>query len=108
MQTPATFATFATLAKLGGDLSQLSRLSQGGKRLETEKRKGGKMRLAGRIERLEQAYGGPLREMLELDLAPDIWRRIASAKAAGTFPQSLAGADLETILAAGDAARGQA
>jgi hypothetical protein len=66
------------------------------------------MRLAGRIERLEQAHGGPLPEMLELDLAPDIWRRIASAKAAGTFPQSLAGADLETILAAGDAARGQA
>lgn len=66
------------------------------------------MKLAGRIERLEQAHGGPLREMLELDLAPDIRRLIASAKAAGTFPQSLAGADLEAVLAASDAARGQA
>jgi hypothetical protein len=66
------------------------------------------MKLAGRIERLEQARGGPLPVMLELDLAPEIQRRIASAKAAGTFPQSLACADLEAILAAGDAARGQA
>jgi hypothetical protein len=63
------------------------------------------MKLAARLER---AQGGPLPEALRLDLAPNIRRRIVSAKAAGTFPQSLAGADLEAILAAGDAARGQA
>jgi hypothetical protein len=85
-------------------LSQLSRLSQEGG-LETEKRKGGKMRLAGRIERLEQAHGGPSPELPKLDLAPELLRRIAAAQAAGTYPHALTDADLEAIVAAGDKER---
>lgn len=63
------------------------------------------MTLAKRLARLEQTYDGPLPEILELDLACGIRRRIASAKAAGTFPQSLAGADLDAVVAAGDKER---
>lgn len=43
---------------------------------------------------------------IELDLPPDLCARIAAAKAAGTFPQSLADADLEAIVAAADKAKG--
>lgn len=43
---------------------------------------------------------------LQLDLAPDICARIAKAQAAGTFPKSLADADLEAIVAAADKIRG--
>lgn len=66
------------------------------------------MKLAARLERLERAQGAPLPEMpeLELDLAPDVLRRVAVAKAAGTFPKSLPDADLEAILAAADKAKG--
>ena len=66
------------------------------------------MTLRARLARLERnrperfAASG-----LELDLPPDMCARIAAAKAAGTFPQSLADADLEAIVAAGDVTRGQ-
>lgn len=45
---------------------------------------------------------------LEFDLPPDLRARSGEAQAAGTFPQSLTDADLETILAAGDLTRGHA
>lgn len=41
-----------------------------------------------------------------LDLAAKLARRIEAAKAAGTFPQSLCDADLESIVAADDEAKG--
>lgn len=66
------------------------------------------MKLRARIDRLEatcaKAEAGWL---LALDLPPDLCARIAASQAAGTFPQSLADADLEAILAASDEERGQ-
>jgi hypothetical protein len=65
------------------------------------------MTLAKRLARLEQLRGTPLPDPPKLDLAPDILRRIAAAKVAGTFPQSLPDADLEAIVAASDKVRAQ-
>lgn len=66
------------------------------------------MKLRTRIDRLEgnrpKAEAGWL---LALDLPPDLCARIAASQAAGTFPQSLADADLEAIVTASDEARGQ-
>lgn len=63
------------------------------------------MTLAKRLARLEQASGAPSLELPELDLAPELLRRIAAAQAAGTYPHALTDADLEAIVAAGDKER---
>ena len=66
------------------------------------------MTLHARLAKLERNRPEPFAaDGLELDLPPDLCARIAAAQAAGTFPQSLADADLEAIVAAGDVARGQ-
>lgn len=43
--------------------------------------------------------------LVALDLPPDLRTRITLSQEAGTFPQSLADADLEAILAASDEVR---
>lgn len=66
------------------------------------------MTLRARLAKLERNRPEPLAASgLELDLPPDMCARIGKAQAAGTFPQSLADADLEAIVAAGDMARWQ-
>lgn len=66
------------------------------------------MNLRPRLARLERNRPDPFTDSgQELDLCPDICARIFRAQAAGTFPQSLADADLEAIVAAGDVTRGQ-
>lgn len=68
-------------------------------------------RIVRRIAQLERNRPEPLVSPgpgLEFDLLPDICARIMAAKAAGTFPQSLADADLEAIVRAADVARGRA
>lgn len=67
------------------------------------------MTLRTRLAKLERNRPEPVAASgLELDLPPDLCARIGEAQAAGTFPQSLSDADLETIVAAGDVARGHA
>lgn len=67
------------------------------------------MTLRARLARLERNCPEPFAASgLELDLPPDLRVRIGEAQAAGTFPQSLADADLEAIVAAGDMTRGHA
>ena len=67
------------------------------------------MKLCARIDRLEgNRPKVEAARRLALDLPPDLCARIAASQAAGTFPQSLADADLEAILTAADVARGQA
>ena len=66
------------------------------------------MTLHARLAKLERNRPQPFAASgLELDLPPDMCARIAAAQAAGTYPQSLADADLEAIVAAGDVTRGQ-
>ena len=62
------------------------------------------MRLAGRIERLDQARGEPSPELPELELAPELLERIEAAQAAGTYPHSLSTPDLWAIREAADKA----
>jgi hypothetical protein len=67
------------------------------------------MTLRARLAKLERNRPEPFAaSALELDLPPDLCARIGEAQAAGTFPQSLADADLEAIVAAGDVTRGHA
>ena len=67
------------------------------------------MTLRARLSKLEQSRPEPFAASgPDLDLPPDICARIAQAQAAGTFPQSLADADLEAIVAAADKKRGWA
>jgi hypothetical protein len=67
------------------------------------------MTLRARLTKLEQARPERFAASgLELELRPDICARIAQAQAAGTFPKSLAEADLEAIVAAADKIRGWA
>lgn len=71
-------------------------------------RTGAQMTLRSRIDRIEATRPKSLTcAALELDLPPDLCARIIASQAAGTFPQSLADADLEAIMAAADVARGQ-
>lgn len=64
------------------------------------------MKLAKRLARLEQARGAPLPELPPLELADDLVERIAAAKAAGTYPESLSTPDLMAIREAADKAWG--
>ncbi|MFO7920344.1 MAG: hypothetical protein R6U99_05920 [Nioella sp.] len=65
-------------------------------------------RIGARIAKLERIRPDPVAgEALDLDLPPDKCARILAAKAAGTFPQSLADPDLEAIVHAADVARGR-
>lgn len=67
------------------------------------------MTLNTRLARLERMRLEPVAvPVMGLDLPPDLRARIATAQAAGTFPQSLSDADLEAIVAAVDVVRGQA
>lgn len=66
------------------------------------------MTLRARLAKLERNRPEPFAASgLELDLPPDLCARIGKAQAAGMFPQSLADADLEAIVAAADVTRGQ-
>lgn len=66
------------------------------------------MTLRARLAKLECNREPFAASGLELDLPADSRARSGEAQAAGTFPQSLADADLETIVAAGDVTRGRA
>jgi len=62
------------------------------------------MRLRERIERLEATrLETPAGQAI--DLPADICARVAASRASGTFPKSLADADLEAIVAAADKKR---
>lgn len=66
------------------------------------------MTLNARLLTLERNRPDPMPGVaLDLDLPPDMCTRIIAVKAAGTFPQSLADADLEAIVAAADKAKGK-
>lgn len=67
------------------------------------------MTLRARLSKLERKRTEPdAASVLALNLPPGLCARITAAQAAGTFPQSLACADLKAILAAADVGRGQA
>ncbi|MEI4235084.1 hypothetical protein [Roseovarius sp. D22-M7] len=66
-------------------------------------------RIGARIAKLERIHPAPVAgESLDIDLPPDISARIMAAKAAGTYPQSLADSDLQAIVRAADVVRGRA
>lgn len=66
------------------------------------------MTLRTRLAKLERNRPQPFAAAgLEIHLPPDLCARIAKAQAAGAGLHALADADLEAIVAAGDAARGE-
>lgn len=65
------------------------------------------MTIKKRLDRLERNRLFQSTDALELDLSPDLCRRIDAAHAAGAFPHGLCADDLMTIVNAADVARGR-